>query len=880
MYDELSADKRAPSSVVPGSEPIFWTEQHTLASLVLRPGLDRLSSITVLTGKSGTGKTALVRHLLRTCPTDVTIGLLPNVLAGEANLKLCTLVAFDQDASDAPDSVLLYRFEQFLLGELDASRRAVLIIDEAHHLSSNHLEELSQLTELNATGILLSLVLVGQPPLQRMLMRPECRRIRQRVGAAFHLPALNRDETARYIRHRCAWAGASVELFDGAALDEVTRISGGIPRTINLLCDLCLSCACSKGVRVIGGSLVRCVAEDARKHGTLVDLSEGEMPLAATESPAVLRGAPLSRRSYFAPDRSVEEEDQISEPARTKVPNLEHQSTADSFIWSDSVGTAISPALRRRRDSKTRSVLVETGAVASTRTFNWKRGNLFRGRLNVLPDSTGTDRAPATVDSSTETEAAGSVSREARTALKEPAAHEVKKEPSDNITDGGPLQLDVRDPRTHRPSFSGGVMFLTVSFPLVVGAFAALLIGGSPPMSFGLDPLKVWAASSRFHLSSAIAGDATLLSPGNEAASGKDSGVVHDPANSLPSVLAPGPAPTVSTPPSLSPIGHALWKLGNLENPSVRDNEIADFPPSAPSPERGDLGQVKDARSHRQILARVGLSPPPIPVEWPAIVADLADRVETRKALVTGPLSSSDDEDAEMTSGADRDPAAQFHRALEIAGRDPTAAIVAYARAALMGHHRAAYYLGQIYETGDGVPTDFALARAWYERAAVSDDRARTLLGGVPEPELQGAIAVPLLLFAGRSGAMRADFVWTSGEGKDPAYYILEIAVAPEDGPLETFRLKSSAANLPVGKEADYWRIVAVDADSGIAASDWQRIPEPAEQGATGDRHPDVRPAVTTPIPIGGAPPRRGRCKLGCTAAASRQMWRKLARAS
>jgi hypothetical protein len=182
---------------------------------------------------------------------------------------------------------------------------------------------------------------------------------------------------------------------------------------------------------------------------------------------------------------------------------------------------------------------------------------------------------------------------------------------------------------------------------------------------------------------------------------------------------------------------------------------------------------------------------------------------------------------------------ATFRHALDLAIDDSRAAVIAYARAAMLGHERAAYYLGQIYETGDGVPVDLAIARHWYEVSSAGNARARNRLAELPEPERSGDLAAPLPLLAEASGAGQADFVWTSGQGADPASYVVELGTDARDGAVAAYPVTGSAARLPLAAEAGYWRVVALDVSgSRRMASDWKELAPAAPDRAAAEPEP------------------------------------------
>jgi general secretion pathway protein A len=142
-------------------------------------------------------------------------------------------------------------------------RRVVLIVDEAQNLSTQTLEQVRLLTNLEtATTKLLQIILIGQPELRDLLGQPELRQLAQRITGRYHLNPLSPEETTGYVKHRMRIAGATSEVFTPSALREVHRLSRGIPRVINVICDRGLLGAFTKEEHRVGAALVRDAASE------------------------------------------------------------------------------------------------------------------------------------------------------------------------------------------------------------------------------------------------------------------------------------------------------------------------------------------------------------------------------------------------------------------------------------------------------------------------------------------------------------------------------------------------------------------------------------------------------------------------------------------
>jgi type II secretory pathway predicted ATPase ExeA len=139
----------------------------------------------------------------------------------------------------------------------------ILLIDEAQNLSVEGLEELRMLTNINSNkDELLQLILVGQPELRQVIMRPELRQFAQRVTATYHISALDRAAVGGYIQHRLNHVGGTGSEFSADAIDLIHEQSHGIPRLVNKLCDFSMVYAATEERRVVDAAIVEEVLED------------------------------------------------------------------------------------------------------------------------------------------------------------------------------------------------------------------------------------------------------------------------------------------------------------------------------------------------------------------------------------------------------------------------------------------------------------------------------------------------------------------------------------------------------------------------------------------------------------------------------------------
>ncbi|MGE5242026.1 MAG: AAA family ATPase [Bacteroidota bacterium] len=270
MYESFYGLKEKPFSLLPDPAFLYLSRQHEMAITLLEYSLENHAGFCVITGKAGTGKTTLLRRLLNQIGDDVSIGLITNTHHSFGELLRWILHSFGLENAGDNRAGLHQVFVDYLIGQYAKKRRTMLIIDEAQNMSSESLEELRMLSNINSEkDLLLQVILVGQPPLRDVLRRPEMEQFAQRVAVDYHLDALSGVETRGYIRHRLRVAGGEPELFTDDACEAVFVHSGGIPRLINLLADLALVYAYAGHAAVITGELIGQIVSEREKHGAL-----------------------------------------------------------------------------------------------------------------------------------------------------------------------------------------------------------------------------------------------------------------------------------------------------------------------------------------------------------------------------------------------------------------------------------------------------------------------------------------------------------------------------------------------------------------------------------------------------------------------------------
>ncbi len=269
MYEAYYGLREKPFSILPDPEMIYWGQNHRLAFAMLEFGVMNSAGFTVITGEIGCGKTTLLRYLLRRLDSHIAVGLISNTPRGKAELLQWVMMSLNQPFEDSYPT-LFKRFQQFLYDQYARGRRTILIVDEAQNLELDALEELRMLSNINADkDQYLQIILIGQPQLKDMLRTPQLLQFAQRVSSDFHLKPLDPSEVGEYIRYRLKAAGAELQLFTEEACQSIAHASGGIPRTINILCDTALVYGYAAETDAITSELVAMVIENKSQYGVL-----------------------------------------------------------------------------------------------------------------------------------------------------------------------------------------------------------------------------------------------------------------------------------------------------------------------------------------------------------------------------------------------------------------------------------------------------------------------------------------------------------------------------------------------------------------------------------------------------------------------------------
>ncbi len=257
VYDAFYGFVAPPFSLNPDPRFFFLSRQHREALAGLMYAVADAKGFAVLTGEVGTGKTTVVHTLLSQLGDRARSAVIFNPSLSRRDLYRYLLAEFRLDPQ--PSIVAAARtLQEFLLAQFRAGAAVVVVIDEAHALSAELLEEVRLLCNFETSQTkLVQVLLVGQPELTERLARPELRQLRQRVAVRLELTAFTFGETIDYVRSRLRTAGCPEELLTRGALAALYRFSGGLPRLINVLCDTALLAGFARDRTRIGAALIR-----------------------------------------------------------------------------------------------------------------------------------------------------------------------------------------------------------------------------------------------------------------------------------------------------------------------------------------------------------------------------------------------------------------------------------------------------------------------------------------------------------------------------------------------------------------------------------------------------------------------------------------------
>jgi general secretion pathway protein A len=323
MYTNYFSLKQQPFSIAPDPRYLFMSERHREALAHLLYGINSGGGFVLLTGEIGAGKTTVCRCFIEQIPEDCKLAYIfnPKLTVEELLQSICD----EFHAGPVPgaggvkghvDAINRYLLESHAQGNNN-----VLVIDEAQNLAPEVLEQLRLLTNLETSERkLLQIILIGQPELRAMLARPELEQLAQRVIARYHLGPLSEAETGAYVAHRLSVAGSmAVAPIPAGLAPLIHKITHGVPRRINLLCDRALLGAYVENSPLVTRKILRRAAKEVFAGEGSPAAARSRWPLVAG---GVLAGAVLSAAAAWQalPRQAAPATASAGRPAAVPVP--------------------------------------------------------------------------------------------------------------------------------------------------------------------------------------------------------------------------------------------------------------------------------------------------------------------------------------------------------------------------------------------------------------------------------------------------------------------------------------------------------------------------------------------------------------------------------
>jgi type II secretory pathway predicted ATPase ExeA len=288
MYTEFYGLKEKPFNLTPSPRFVYLSEGHKEAMALLTYGVTERKGFILLTGEVGTGKTTMIHNLINNLDASVEYVYLVNpILSPQEFIDYLAFSSFKKRIHFRSKADFLLEFEDFLKTCLKNQKIFILIIDEAHKLSFELLEEIRLLSNMEfAEEKLINIFLVGQPELNDNLNNPKGRATLQRIGIRYDIPPLGLKETGEYLNTRLMVAGAPKkgEIFQKEAVEAIYRFSQGYPRTINILADNALLIGYSSGKKIINASVIEESYNSLKLEGSFLKESEQEKTVEKMEA--------------------------------------------------------------------------------------------------------------------------------------------------------------------------------------------------------------------------------------------------------------------------------------------------------------------------------------------------------------------------------------------------------------------------------------------------------------------------------------------------------------------------------------------------------------------------------------------------------------------
>ena len=292
-----------PFSISPDPRFLWLGEKHAEALATLKYGIMDNKGFLLLTGEIGTGKTVLIKSLVKQTDAEVTLAIIPDPRLQLIDFFKLLAYEFGMDRRfDCKGDFLIY-FKKFLIEQYDQNKKVLLIVDEAQRLNHDLMDEIRVLSNVELDHRkLINIFFVGQSEFNKMLLEERNRPLKQRITYNYHLEPLTEQETATFIAHRLKVAGAARGIFSAEAVREIYYFSQGVPRLINIICDHGLVTGYSAGSTFIDLAIVKECAKELQISENIGTLPSPKPTVIEHDSP-VEKSKIVNSPQQFEPDR-------------------------------------------------------------------------------------------------------------------------------------------------------------------------------------------------------------------------------------------------------------------------------------------------------------------------------------------------------------------------------------------------------------------------------------------------------------------------------------------------------------------------------------------------------------------------------------------------
>jgi general secretion pathway protein A len=275
MYIEYFGLTEEPFNLTPDPKYIYLSNNHDEALARLQFGIEMRKGLMLLTGGVGSGKTTIIQTLMTTPKVNQKMALVvhPKIIGSKLLQSICREFGIDLDFRELTNTDILNLLYEYILKKSFSDENFTVIIDDAHNLTDDQLEDVLLICKIETnTRHLLQVILAGLPELNAKLKRPEMLPLFQRIQIQYHLKAFSYSDTQDYILYRLAQAGHSrQDLFKADAIQRIYQLSKGVPRTINVLASNALLYAFLKGLKRVDHEVINLSCDESLQESIETD---------------------------------------------------------------------------------------------------------------------------------------------------------------------------------------------------------------------------------------------------------------------------------------------------------------------------------------------------------------------------------------------------------------------------------------------------------------------------------------------------------------------------------------------------------------------------------------------------------------------------------